>query len=92
MISKKILKKAENLVAVVTDETDNTIEAVVGYPVTYFKKKERFVCGCDGDVLYGVPQCGHRIALVEQCKSIPEKFKEEVEREKNEYNRTSEKN
>jgi len=81
MIIKETWEKAQNMEVVVVSETNNTLEMIVGYPVTYFKKQEKFVCGCKGLVLYSVPQCAHRITAVLKCDRIPEKFKEALEGE-----------
>lgn len=81
MISKALWNKAQNLEMVLIDETDNSIEMIVGYSMTFLKKKDRFICGCIGNVLYANPICAHMVCAVMKCKKIPQKYKDALDAE-----------
>jgi len=81
MISKKVKEKAENLEVVVTDETNNSIYAVVGYGIRFNKKLKTFICNCKTDSVYNYPICSHKIAFIKQCKTIPQKIKDALDKE-----------
>lgn len=84
MVTRETLREADMLDVIITDETPNCIFAIVGYKITYFKKKEKFVCNCKGKAVYGLPTCKHFIKFVRECKQVPEKFREDLERQEKE--------
>ena len=79
MISKKVFQKAENLEVSKVFENEQRIEFVVGVPVTFHKKSERFTCNCKGHVVYNIGSCSYKYATARKGEGIPKKIKEAVE-------------
>lgn len=81
MITKKTYQKAQNLEVVKVFENDNRVEFVVGVPVEFHKRFQRFTCSCKGHVVYDIGACSYKLATVLKAKEIPKKIKEAVEEE-----------